>query len=316
MLSSVLSFYLLQNPSIDLPSPLLPRPIFRDLVLQSLLPIFGDSLRASVASLVISKTPVTQGRTRILEQYGSNMEASMMSPGEHCPRPSTFDPRQDSILNFDMGLSPLSTSALDYSMNYIDANLGFNPAPVTALRLNQFYTNVPEQPFFAPPSFTLAQDIPEVKEARNAVLSIGYSPTIKAEDGSPAKDASAFRNISAHGSPSPVAGQGMKLGTDVDTLMRAIQTKSANRPQRARISLAHHSSWRRSSNSDGLTKRNSTGSEPDRSGQASRKKYQCTMPACAKMFFQKTHLEIHIRAHTGHKPFVRDTCSIRNGYSG
>jgi len=28
------------------------------------------------------------------------------------------------------------------------------------------------------------------------------------------------------------------------------------------------------------------------------------MPDCNKSFFQKTHLEIHIRAHTGAKPFV------------
>jgi len=236
------------------------------------------------------------------------MEASvLMSPGERCFRPSTFDPRQDLIQDFDLSLTLLSTSASDYPMNYIDANLAINPGAVTALRPNQFYANAAQQPFLMPPSFTLAQDIPEVKEAPNAVFDIHCSPTVKAEDGFSAKNAPAFRDVSAHESPSPVAGQGMNFGTDVDTLMRAIQTKSANRPQRARISLTHRSSWRRSSNSDGLAKRNSTGLEHDRSGQASRKKYQCTVPACAKMFFQKTHLEIHLRAHTGHKPFVRGT---------
>ena len=35
-----------------------------------------------------------------------------------------------------------------------------------------------------------------------------------------------------------------------------------------------------------------------------KKRYQCTMPDCDKSFYQKTHLEIHIRAHTGVKPFV------------
>ena len=28
------------------------------------------------------------------------------------------------------------------------------------------------------------------------------------------------------------------------------------------------------------------------------------MPGCNKSFYQKTHLEIHVRAHTGAKPFV------------
>lgn len=35
-----------------------------------------------------------------------------------------------------------------------------------------------------------------------------------------------------------------------------------------------------------------------------RKRYQCTIEDCNKSFYQKTHLEIHTRAHTGVKPFV------------
>lgn len=38
--------------------------------------------------------------------------------------------------------------------------------------------------------------------------------------------------------------------------------------------------------------------------QRSRKKYECTLPDCRKVFTQKTHLDIHMRAHTGIKPFV------------
>ncbi len=230
----------------------------------------------------------------------------MMSPRERPSRPSTFDPRQTLLQDFDMSLSLLSTSNLDYSMNYINTNLGF-PGVATALQHTQFYSNTNQQPFFVPPSFSLTQEIPEVKEARNAVLSTSGSPSIKTEDGSPGKDAPAFHEISAHQLNTSVAGQDMNFGTDVDTLMRAIQTKSANRPQRARVLPGHDPSCRRSSASDTLAKRSLTELEHDMGGHVSRKKYQCTVPTCAKMFFQKTHLEIHLRAHTGCKPFVRNT---------
>jgi len=35
-----------------------------------------------------------------------------------------------------------------------------------------------------------------------------------------------------------------------------------------------------------------------------RKRYLCTISGCGKAFYQKTHLEIHTRAHTGVKPFL------------
>lgn len=38
-----------------------------------------------------------------------------------------------------------------------------------------------------------------------------------------------------------------------------------------------------------------------------KRKHQCTLPGCGKLFTQKTHLDIHMRAHTGLKPFVSTT---------
>ncbi|EMC97356.1 hypothetical protein BAUCODRAFT_68708 [Baudoinia panamericana UAMH 10762] len=45
----------------------------------------------------------------------------------------------------------------------------------------------------------------------------------------------------------------------------------------------------------------------------SKKRYQCNVDGCGKAFYQKTHLEIHTRAHTGIKPFVckEPTCGQR-----
>ena len=89
--------------------------------------------------------------------------------------------------------------------------------------------------------------------------------------------------------------------TDVDTLMKAIQEKDAD-PANASLQMARVSSSTRASSQSTMA----ATSKESGSSQGSRlkKKYQCHLPSCAKRFFQKTHLEIHMRAHTGYKPFV------------
>ena len=243
--------------------------------------------------------------TRVVVQ--ANMDTSMVLSSVECrPRASTFDPRQTLVQDFDMSLSLLSASSLAYPMNYSDTNVEYHFEAAQALRLNPFYTNTAQQPFFIAQSYALAQDIPEVREARNAVANVGGSPVIKAEDGSSAKDPPAFGGFSAHNSQTPSVGQGIEFGTDVDTLMRAIQTKSGRRPPKAQNMVGFHSNGRRICDSGTFLRRHANVLEQERSNQASRKKYTCTVPSCAKMFFQKTHLEIHLRAHTGCKPFVSD----------
>ncbi|KAJ2549215.1 DNA-binding transcription factor [Coemansia sp. RSA 1933] len=35
-----------------------------------------------------------------------------------------------------------------------------------------------------------------------------------------------------------------------------------------------------------------------------RRQFVCTVPGCGKVFFQRAHLNIHIRSHTGYKPYA------------
>jgi hypothetical protein len=48
-----------------------------------------------------------------------------------------------------------------------------------------------------------------------------------------------------------------------------------------------------------------TSDVPRAEGRQNRKRYTCDIADCGKTFFQKTHLDIHKRSHTGDKPYVR-----------
>lgn len=118
------------------------------------------------------------------------------------------------------------------------------------------------------------------------------SPSVKAEIHSPVQssllfNASGFVDDYKHSSSSD-SEQGIIFSTDVDILMKAIQSKTAPTQRRQQANKVAKVSQE----------------SPVRPEGRSKKKYQCSMPDCNKTFYQKTHLEIHTRAHTGIKPFV------------
>lgn len=76
------------------------------------------------------------------------------------------------------------------------------------------------------------------------------------------------------------------FSTDVDTLMKAIQQQSKPAEHRQR------------------SKQKATPAAPSAPTAKPKKRYTCSLPDCGKAFQQKTHLEIHTRAHTGAKPYL------------
>ena len=50
--------------------------------------------------------------------------------------------------------------------------------------------------------------------------------------------------------------------------------------------------------------------------QKAKKRYECEFEGCYKSFYQKTHLEIHTRAHSGDKPYVRYSLQLWFSFVG
>jgi hypothetical protein len=120
----------------------------------------------------------------------------------------------------------------------------------------------------------------------------------------------------------------VNFGTEVDTLMKAIQAKSkSTTPQttssveqsRPVVGVSRTPPYVQASSQVGayasgessqfkLTQKDLQ--EEASSPKGGKKRYQCTIENCTKSFYQKTHLDIHERAHTGVKPYVSNWLSL------
>jgi hypothetical protein len=128
-----------------------------------------------------------------------------------------------------------------------------------------------------------------IRTASNS--SSSSEPYIKLEEQSPVHPSDVFYDAAVYSSPEdttssiddPEESKPVVFTTEIDTLMRAIQSKSDT--------------------NDESPSANSRPTELPPVTPA-KKRYLCEVPECGKSFYQKTHLEIHTRAHTGIKPFI------------
>lgn len=140
-----------------------------------------------------------------------------------------------------------------------------------------------------PQNMTAAQQATLLRAASHG--SSESEPYIKTEGNSPVRPSQVFYDAGLYSmadggsviESSDEGGKPLVFSTEIDTLMRAIQSQT-NDPERKQ------------------NDRNKPAESPN--PHRPKKKYLCDVPGCGKAFYQKTHLEIHTRAHTGIKPFL------------
>lgn len=136
--------------------------------------------------------------------------------------------------------------------------------------------------------------LPEIRPAKNAINQVSNKDGARPPPG----------GLAGSGFQEKKQGSDIEFSTEVDVLMKAIQAKPGSPPMQQslpplqRLAPPGYPSYPISPPRCLLT------NEGQLSRSGKKRKYTCTLPDCGKSFAQKTHLDIHTRAHTGDKPFV------------
>ncbi|KAJ5902478.1 hypothetical protein N7495_003006 [Penicillium taxi] len=183
-----------------------------------------------------------------------------------------------------------------------------------------YYVASQPLPSRLPTEQPLHSSLPDIRPAKNAINRPGKQdpPTVALPvSDSKEKGGKIGKNVKnqAQAQAQDQSPSDVDFSTEVDVLMKAIQAKpdSSPVPQQTMIPLQvqqlapqGYPSYPMSPPRSLLT------NEGQLSRSGKKRKYTCTLPDCGKSFAQKTHLDIHTRAHTGDKPFVSMRKNKRN----
>lgn len=150
------------------------------------------------------------------------------------------------------------------------------------------------------------QSLPDIRPAKNAISQVKVEHTAgPCAGGQPLY----------MGSEDKKQGSETEFSTGVDVLMKAIQARPGSSPAQQSLPPLQHIAPPGYHNYPVTPPRCMMNSEGQLSRSGKKRKYKCHVPDCGKSFAQKTHLDIHARAHTGDKPFVSSmdetSCDVR-----
>ncbi|KAM0719389.1 hypothetical protein Q7P37_005294 [Cladosporium fusiforme] len=206
---------------------------------------------------------------------------------------------------FQRRMSRLQYDSLDMASLMASFNMPFQSEELAASGAMPNQNAIAQQPLpnlaptMAPGDlFNMNTNLENITQFNNP-YNMASGQTNNTEDVSPVHPSQLLYDSTAYASPpdysspfdSSDESKPAVFSTDIDTLMRAIQSKrqDTESDQQAQSSSPSTSS--------------SSGAASPRRNKAKRR-YQCAIPGCEKAFHQKTHLDIHTRAHTGVKPFL------------
>ncbi|MCJ1405139.1 hypothetical protein MMC11_008365 [Xylographa trunciseda] len=234
--------------------------------------------------------------------------AMMLLPDDRRPLMQNLPSTPLVMPPFDIGMAFFTNIGATYSYPPQYPTLDYIPHPVPAVPYDTV-GHYSQQPVATPVSvFAAVTDGACMRNERYHSSGAHEELHIKAESSSPSQTFAVLQTSD------PVAG-GPNFGTHVDTLMRAIQIKTSGTVH-SKYHLQEGLIARRGSSIAGVSHTSFDSPTASKSSEAKIKKtYKCDIALCAKQFYQKTHLEIHMRAHTGYKPFLCKEASCGQRFS-